>query len=110
MPYWAYRLARGAGYSRWQSFRGAFLNAKLPDRKNEIQAERDASLGRLWKSGDEKIKGMILSDMVREYAKFAGDPAGRLRLRFPHHLQHLDRSEGGQGNLATVGAGDGRSG
>ena len=37
-----------------------------------------------------------------------GDAAGRLRLRLPDHLQHLDRREGGEGNLGALGAGHGR--
>ena len=31
-----------------------------------------------------------------------------LRLGVPDHLQHLDRREGGEGNLGALGAGDGR--
>ena len=31
-----------------------------------------------------------------------------LRVGVPDHLQHLDRREGGQGNLGALGAGDGR--
>ena len=38
----------------------------------------------------------------------AGDAAGRVRLGIPDHLQHLDRREGGEGNLGALGAGDGR--
>ena len=78
MTHWAYRLAPAAGYSRWQAFRGAFFNAKFPDRTKEIQAEMDASRGRLWRSGDTKIKRMILSDLVAEYDKLVDDPAAQL--------------------------------
>src|SRR5262249_45876396 len=37
-----------------------------------------------------------------------GGAAGRLRLRLPDHLQHLDRHQGGEGNLGALGAGHGR--
>src|SRR5262249_45520540 len=40
--------------------------------------------------------------------QYVGDPAGRIRLGVPDHLQHLDRGEGGQGSLGALGAGDGR--
>ena len=38
----------------------------------------------------------------------SGRAAGRLRVGVSDHLQHLDRREGGQGNLGALGAGDGR--
>ena len=40
--------------------------------------------------------------------QFLRHPARRLRLRLRDHLQHLDRREGGQGNLGPLGAGHGR--
>jgi hypothetical protein len=47
MAWWEYRLARGAGYSRWDAFRGSFLNQDLPSRKAEIEAEREATIARM---------------------------------------------------------------
>ena len=38
----------------------------------------------------------------------SGGAAGRLRLGVSDHLQHLDRREGGEGNLGALGAGHGR--
>jgi hypothetical protein len=74
-----YRLARGARYSRWQAFRAAFFNAELSDRTEELQTETDANRARLWKTGDENIKRIILSDLVAELDRLVvhgdGDPA-----------------------------------
>lgn len=53
MAWWEYRLARGAGYSRWDAFRGSFLNQNLPSRKAEIEAEREASITRIEKLDPE---------------------------------------------------------
>jgi hypothetical protein len=47
MAWWEYRLARGAGHSRWDAFRGAFLNQELPSRKDEIEVERQATIARM---------------------------------------------------------------
>jgi hypothetical protein len=41
---WKYRLARGAGYSRWDSFCSAFFNIRLPSRKAEMDAGGRQSL------------------------------------------------------------------
>ena len=48
-----------------------------------------------------------VSALVRARQQIGG-AAGRLRLGVPDHLQHLDRREGGEGNLGALGAGDGR--
>ncbi len=38
----------------------------------------------------------------------SADPAGRIRLGLPDHLQHLDRRESREGDLGALGAGHGR--
>ena len=48
-----------------------------------------------------------VSAVVRARQQIGG-AAGRLRLGVSDHLQHLDRREGGEGNLGALGAGDGR--
>jgi hypothetical protein len=63
MRLWTYRLARGAGHSRWRSFCAAFFGAELPDRTEEIQAE----LMDLWKSDSEFVKQKALEMLVSEY-------------------------------------------
>lgn len=87
-----YRLARGAGHSRWQAFRAAFFNAELPDRTKETQVEMDASRARLWKIGDESIKRTILSDLVAELDKLVvygdGDPA--VELKYLEKIRRID--------------------
>src|SRR5215468_714618 len=40
--------------------------------------------------------------------QFFGRAVGGLRLRLPDHLQHLDRGEGGEGDLAALRPGHGR--
>lgn len=55
MAWWAYRLARGAGYSRWDAFRRGFLNQDLPSRKDEIEAQREATIARMEKLDPELV-------------------------------------------------------
>jgi hypothetical protein len=61
MGWWEYRLARGAGYSRWDAFRSAFLNHRLPSRKAEIDAEREATIARM-----EAIDPELVAKLRRE--------------------------------------------
>jgi hypothetical protein len=61
MAWWAYRLARGAGYSRWDAFRGSYLNQDLPNRTAEIEAEREASIARM-----EKLDPELVAKLRRE--------------------------------------------
>jgi hypothetical protein len=86
-----YRMVRDAGYSRWQAFRAAVFDIDPPDpwektiakayaslpNPDQNKAELDASRARLWKSGDERIKQIILSDFVEELDKLVGDPAAQ---------------------------------
>lgn len=55
LAWWAYRLARGAGYSRWDAFRSGFLNQTLPSRKEEIEAELTATISRMEKLDPELV-------------------------------------------------------
>jgi hypothetical protein len=50
MRWWEYRLARGAGHSVLDSLASTLFNKHLPDRKLEIEAEREASIARMEKA------------------------------------------------------------
>jgi hypothetical protein len=60
MRWWEYRLARGAGYSVWDSLTAVLFDRELPSRKAEIDAEREAIAARVEKLDPElaaKIRG-----------------------------------------------------
>ncbi|MBR0793755.1 hypothetical protein JQ631_32135 [Bradyrhizobium manausense] len=92
MKLWTYRLARGAGHSRWHAFRAAFFNAELPDPTKEFHAAMDASRVRLWKSGDENIKRIILSDLVAQLDRLAvnGDGDYAVELEYLEKIRRMD--------------------
>jgi hypothetical protein len=50
MSWWEYRLARGAGYSVWDSFRSAYLKQDVPSRAGELEAEIRAKIAQLEKT------------------------------------------------------------
>jgi hypothetical protein len=64
MSWWAYRLAQGAGYSRWNAFRSAYLNQDVPDRTAEIEAEREATIARIEKLDPEYAAKLRRDGMI----------------------------------------------
>jgi hypothetical protein len=71
MKWWEYRLARGAGYSVWDSLASAFFNKKLDHDKREAQiaAERMAII-----TGMEKLDPALAHKMSVGYCGICGYP------------------------------------
>jgi hypothetical protein len=72
MSWSEYRLARGAGYSVWDSFRSAFLNADVPSRAAEIDAEIRKRIARVEKTNP------ALAEELRRNVGIVRDPTNEL--------------------------------